>query len=78
MSLYDYDASKEISDYPFYSLLMALMRKADDDNLMLLQLAFPSEWDELQQRYNAPGGMLASDTNDDVAITIVDDLSEGG
>lgn len=45
-------------DYEFYALLMAAMRKADTYNLAKLQEAFPQVWDELKQRYNAPGGAI--------------------
>jgi hypothetical protein len=59
MSFYDYQASMEIytQDYPFYGLLMALMRKADDNNAEKLKFAFPEVWDELKERYNTPGGL---------------------
>jgi hypothetical protein len=42
----------------FYTLLMAAMREADTDNLNKLQRAFPEVLNELQARYNAPGGKL--------------------
>jgi hypothetical protein len=42
----------------FYALLMAAMRQADTDNLNALKLAFPLVYDELMQRFNAPGGVL--------------------
>jgi hypothetical protein len=60
MSLYDYKVSEELSkqDQPFYALLMALMRKADSDNLFKLQRLFPETWRELLARYHAPGGRL--------------------
>jgi hypothetical protein len=60
MSLYDYKKSLRLleSDPPFYALIMAAMRQADSDNLELLCDAFPQVWDELQARYNAPGGVL--------------------
>jgi len=63
MSRFDYEASKMIivEDPPFYGLIMAAMRKADTDNLFNLKIAFPEVWDELQERYNAPGGMLEGD-----------------
>lgn len=63
MSLYDYERSRAIAaqDEPFYALLMAAMRQADDRNLHLLRSFWPDVWDELQARYNAPGGMLAGD-----------------
>jgi hypothetical protein len=58
--LYEYKESREITlkDYSFYALVMALMRKADSDNLEKLQEAWPDVWEELHARYNAPGGIL--------------------
>jgi len=60
MSLYDYRVSQEIAarDEPFYALLMAVMRKADTDNTAKLKAAWPDVWEELFQRYHAPGGFL--------------------
>ena len=60
MSLYDYEVSKELSykDYPFYALIMAAMRKADDTNGELLRKAFPLVWEELHRRYHSAGGKL--------------------
>lgn len=37
---------------------MAAMRKADTFNRAYLSTAFPQVWIELQDRYNAPGGIL--------------------
>ena len=64
MSHYDYEASKQIAkaDPPFYALVMAAMRKADSKNSARLKAAFPGTYDELQARYNAPGGHLPSDS----------------
>lgn len=63
MSLNDYEVGKEISvhDPPFYAIIQAAMRKADTYNLEKLQEAWPKVWEELQTRYNAPGGTLPSD-----------------
>ena len=63
MSHYDYIASKEIGaeDHPFYALIMAAMRQADTPNSEKLQRMWPETWDELQARYNAPGGLLEAD-----------------
>lgn len=60
MSLYDYEVSKQIGamNVPFYGLIMAAMRQADTDNLNALRAFWPAVWDELQARYNAPGGAL--------------------
>lgn len=64
MSHYDYEASKVIAQqgYPFYALVMAAMRQADSDNFLKLAAAWPEVNLELMARYNAPGGVLASDT----------------
>jgi len=64
VSLYDYRASLSVSmaDPPFYALVMAAMRGADTTNAARLRMAFPDTWDELQARYNAPGGLLVGDT----------------
>ncbi|MBN1422404.1 MAG: hypothetical protein JXP34_26750 [Planctomycetes bacterium] len=60
MSLYDYRISREISkhDPPFAALIMAAMRKADSRNVELLRAAWPAIWQELYERYHAPGGLL--------------------
>ena len=60
MSYYDYKMSQQIAieDYPFYAIVMAAMRAADTGNLEALMLAFPETYDELEARYNAPGGHL--------------------
>lgn len=60
MSLHEYETSREIyaKDYPFYSIIMAAMRHADDKNERLLRDAWPEVWEELSARYNARGGLL--------------------
>jgi hypothetical protein len=60
MSHFDYEVSKQIAaqDYPFYALIMAAMRKADTANMSKLRFAFLDTYRELEQRYNAPGGLL--------------------
>jgi len=71
MSQYDYECSKRIAmdDWPFYALVMAVMRAADSDNATALQAAFPDTWAELQARYNAPGGVLPGDATPQ-AVTV--------
>ena len=64
MSLYDYLKSQKIEDYPFYSLIMAAMRKADDRNIRLLREAWPDIWNEFLARYHAPGGILPNETTE--------------
>jgi len=65
MSKYDYDQSRELDkgNWSFYALIMAAMRGADDQNARLLRGVFPDTWNELQARYNAPGGLLEEEGN---------------
>ena len=64
MSYFDYTTSQQIvaKDYTFYALIMAAMRQADTNNLAELKEAFPSTYDELEKRYEAPGGFLADES----------------
>lgn len=68
MSHYDYEKSKEISakDPPFASLIMAAIRKADTENNLKLEGAFPNIFSELQKRYWAPGGLLPEEIKKEV------------
>lgn len=61
MSLRDYHRSQELASEQFYALLMAAMRTADTPNQTRLEAAFPYVWDELRERYHAPGGRLLLD-----------------
>jgi hypothetical protein len=63
MSLHSYQVSLEIckEDPPFSALIMAAMRRADSDNIIKLQLAFPDIWSELDERYWTQGGLIASE-----------------
>jgi len=67
MSRFDYEFSQraELQVGPFRGLIMAAMRRADTDNLWLLQRSFPQIWDEFQARYRAPGGLLPGEAQDD-------------
>lgn len=60
MDLYTYRAGLDVAalDAPFYALIQAAMRKADTINEYKLRAAWPEVWDDLQARYNAPGGIL--------------------
>jgi hypothetical protein len=61
MSLHEYRVGAELATTgppPFYAVIQAAMRLADTGNAALLRAAFPEVWDELQERYNAPGGLL--------------------
>lgn len=59
----DYEQHREIATkgYSFTALLMALMRKADTENLAHLQLRWGAVWQELCARYDAPGGVIPGD-----------------
>lgn len=69
MSHYDYIIGREIlsSDPPFAALVMAAMRKADDNNLEMLKDCWPEIWEELEARYMAPDGYLPEDYKDWIA-----------
>lgn len=58
--LHAYRASQELAkgDPPFSALIFAAMRKADSVNTAKLQLVFPELYQEMLERYNAPGGLL--------------------
>jgi len=64
MSRHEYEESRRIygEDPPFYALIMAAMRGADDVNEEKLRKAFPEVWAELKARYNAPGGLLPGES----------------
>lgn len=70
MSLHEYKVSQEIAlqDYPFYALVMAVMRQADTDNTELLRQTWPEVWNELHARYHAPGGILQQEKEDERAV----------
>jgi hypothetical protein len=67
MSHHEYEQSRLILkgeceiDPPFYAIIMAAMRKADDRNLRELQKSFPGTYKELTERYVAPGGYLSKE-----------------
>lgn len=58
--LHAYEVSRQLSanDPPFASLIFSAMRKADSLNQMRLQATYPELWEELHERYWAPGGKL--------------------
>ena len=73
MSYYDYRQSEEINalHFPFYSLIMAAMRQADSVNTDMLRANWPSTWNELQERYNAPGGKLIEELEAEAEANLV-------
>jgi hypothetical protein len=67
MSLHEYQIAQEVNrkaDWgeDFYALVMVLMRNADTANQAKLKAAWPEVWAELEQRYNAPGGLLVGES----------------
>ena len=71
MSLNHYKEALEITykNYEFNSIIQAAMRQADTENQIKLQRCWPWLWEDLQARYNAPGGLLKGDK---VIVTIKD------
>ncbi len=61
MSYHEYVYSKDLRFVSFYALIMAAMRQADAINAAKLRAAWPEVWDELYDRYHAPGGRLVDD-----------------
>jgi hypothetical protein len=64
MSYFDYQCSVKIDTLSpsFAGIIMAAMRKADSFNLEVLRCTFPDLFEEFRQRYNAPGGLLRTDS----------------
>lgn len=65
MSLFSYEGSKRAAEAcdDFDGLVMAAMRRAGGENLRSLIAAFPNTYAELDQRYNAPLGLLPGERN---------------
>jgi len=65
-TIVDYLESKQLSanDPSFASLVFALIRKADPDNLVKILQTWPELYDEMIQRYNAPGGAITASEKD--------------
>ena len=66
MSYYEYEIGRKVymMELPFNGIIQAAMRRAadeSDENLERLKGCFPEVWDDLQKRYNAPGGKLEND-----------------
>ena len=77
-NIYAYRKAMELKnqDYPFSSLIMAAMVRADSDNLIKLQRAFPGLWKELEERYWAPGGYLPGEEEQEPHQLTDDDLED--
>lgn len=61
-SPYDFQEGMKLSGVPFYALLYALIRKADDANTDRIARAWPGFLEEAKARYRAPGGLLEGET----------------
>jgi len=63
MSLHSYQESQKLmlEDYPFSSLIMAAIRKADSVNVAILENAFPEIHAEFKHRYWSGGGLLSGE-----------------
>jgi len=71
MSYRDYQLSIKIAAHsakldsdPFYALIMAAARFADNTNQERLLMAFPNQCRELGERYHSGGGILPEDRDD--------------
>lgn len=64
MSIYDYEKGLQLelfcldNSIHFYAVVQCAMRMADTMNTEKMKLAWPEVYEELRQRYNAPGGYL--------------------
>lgn len=71
MSLRDYEIANEIDKLgasfgeDFYALIMVAMKNADTENLRKLIAAWPEVYAELDQRYNAPRGLLPGEKDEE-------------
>lgn len=63
MSRHEYLAGQNLEsmDMPFYALIQAAMRKADSTNIWRLRRCWPEVYNELEERYNTPGGYLENE-----------------
>jgi hypothetical protein len=63
MSLHEYKVAIDThkKNLPFYSLIMTAMIQADDNNLKKLKTAWPKLYEELEERYHSPGGLLKNE-----------------
>jgi len=71
MSLYDYKKAIELRNdesVSFYSLIMAAILRADTHNLSKLRHVFTNTYNEVYDRYWAPGGALPVDREEKVIV----------
>lgn len=69
MTLHEYEQGRVLAGqgWPFYALIQAAMRSADTHNEKMLRTSWPHVWDELQRRYDAPGGLLPEEANEGIS-----------
>jgi hypothetical protein len=69
LSHHAYDQSRlmELEDFAFSALIATAYRKADSDNRLLLERAFPDICSQLHYRYWSGGGFLPGETGYDAA-----------
>lgn len=60
LDLYSYRKCQKLAsnDPPFYALIAAAMRRADTQNMAKLKAMWPRVAQDLQARYDSPGGFL--------------------
>jgi len=63
LSLHEYLYSQTLDRYdpPFYALLFEMIRKADSDNIKIIEAMWPEKFEEFMLRYNAPHGVIPKD-----------------
>lgn len=69
MTIYDYTRARELRGEPFYALLMAAVAEADSFNYEKLRAVFPEIVAEVQERYEAPGGLLVGERSIGLGFT---------
>lgn len=65
IGLYAYRASTApaLAAYPWHALLVALIRGANTGNFERLRAVFSEDVAEMQERYNAPGGLIGDEVD---------------
>lgn len=66
-SFYDWHCALDLKDKdpPFYACVIYLALKADTDNRVALERAWPGILAEVQKRHNAPAGAIAPEEVED-------------
>ncbi len=56
----------------FYAVIMAAMKMADTDNSAKLKATWPSVFEELRCRYNAPCGLQPGDCDNKLKVRMTE------